>query len=144
MSKDEFEESVAFTTLSMAVAELRARIEALERRVDAKRNAVSRWEPLLREGRRLVFVSQDGETVRIPHALAVLLAEERPFDGRVRDVAGVLRFERGGKVIARIPTSLVRQLRGILGVAPMEGDSSGISSRSRRPAWDAEPTGGDR
>ena len=102
------------------VGVLRARLDALDQRARAVQEAERRWFPLLRQRHTLVFANEAGDITKIPAALARLLAEERSFDGSVRDGGTHLDFVREGKVIARVKKTLVRQLCGLLAHADLE------------------------
>jgi len=94
--------------------DMRAQFAGFDQRFRTVRQAEQRWFSLVRQRHSIVFANEAGDITKIPVSIARLLAEERAFDGVVRDDGMHLQFVRDARVVARVRKTLVRQLRGLL------------------------------
>jgi hypothetical protein len=99
-----------FGLLQLEVEAVQARVQDLEESMEGVTQPKG-WKLLLRTKDDILYQSLADEVVAVPLSLAETIAAGKAFEGEVRGEGKYLVFSVGEVVLARIPRSLVWQLR---------------------------------
>lgn len=96
------------------VQDLKNRLDGIEARYRAVKEAEERWRDFMRERDCLVFINGAGEIAKIPQHLALLIGKDRSYDGEIEESGSNLQFIQQDNTVATVPKSLLKQLKGLL------------------------------
>jgi hypothetical protein len=100
--------------LQRQIEQLRQQIKLAEDKFETVAKMSVDWEPVLIERDNVVFQSRVGDTAKVPIPLLVNIIHGKAIDLVVSDRGDSLEFRRGKELIACVPKSLLRLLKGKL------------------------------